>query len=198
MQTQYTNKIKPHSTITAMAYFATVGSVSLLRGLTYNNIYGQTFLIMLKTSMAVLCVAIYVAAVYHWRVFFELRRQGVNTDKNFFFAESAGLYRKIFFYISLLIDYVRIIQNYIHYENIGQHMRRLKYQLRSEYYHNIGIAIMESTVLAILFIELMRLIFPGTFNWGDKKHFWVVALIAVSLSTLKILSLNSSSGHGVF
>jgi len=198
IQTQYANKIKPHSAITVMAGFATVGPFSLLRGIAYDNLYGQTFLIVLKTSMAILCVALYVAAFYHWRVFFELRRQGISTDKNFFFAESAGLNRKIFFYIALLIDSVRSIQTYIHYEDVGQRMRRLKYQLRSDYYHNTGIAILESTVLAVLFIELMRIIFPGTFNWSDKKHLWVVVLISTSIFTLRILSLNLSSGHGVF
>jgi hypothetical protein len=77
-------------------------------------------------------------------------------------------------------------------------MKKLKYQLRSEYYHDTGIAILESIVFSILFIELIRIVFPNTFSWTDKKHALFVILMSLAISSFKVFALNLSSGHGVF
>lgn len=191
-------KIKPHSALTVLAVCAAVGPFSLLRSITYENPYAQTFLVVFKTIMAVLFVAFFVAAFYHYRVFFNLRKEGINADRNLFFAESASSFRKIAFYISFALDSIRSVQSYIHPEDITQRMKRLKYQLRSEYYHDVDIAILESAVLSILFVEVMRIVFPSTFGWSDKKHWTIVISATFIISAFKVFVLKMSSGHGVF
>ena len=198
MRAAYGHDVKSHSIITVFAIFVTYGLFGLFSHIRFDHPYLQTFIFALQALLAIFCITLYAIAIYHWRLFFRLRRDGHNKDKNLFFAESAGLYRKIAFYIALAIDSVRQIQSHIYPEDIGQRMRRLKFQLRSEYYHDIGIAILESIILSILFIEFMRIIFPNTFSWSDKKHAVVVILISLAISSFKVFALNLTSGHGVF
>ena len=197
LRSEYKQVIKPHSLITILALFGTSGLFGFMSDIRFENAYGQSFIVILKGITGIFCIAAYIAAYYHWRVFWTLRKEGVNSDKNLFFSESAGRYRKIVFYIALALDIVRRIQSYLHPEEVRQQLRRLKYQLRSEYYHDVGIAVLDSIVLSILFIELMRIIYPGTFSWSDKKHIVVVIVMSLAISSFKIFALNLTSGHGV-
>ena len=197
LRSEHNQGIKPHSLITILALFGTSFLLSFMSDVMFENVYGQGFIVVLRGLMGAVCIVAYFAAFYHWRVLWILRKDGIDTDKNLFFAESAGRSRKSVFYIVLALDIVRRIQSYLHPEEIGQQMRRLKYQLRSEYYHDVGIAVLDSIILSILFIEFMRIIYPGSFSWSDKKHIVVVSLMPLAISSFKIFALNLTSGHGV-
>lgn len=197
LRSEHNQEIKPHSLITVFALFGTSFLLGFMSDVMFKNVYGQGFIVVLRGLMGAVCIAAYFAAFYHWRVLWTLRKEGVNTDKNLFFAESAGRERKIVFYIALALDIVRRIQSHLHPEEIGQQLRRLKYQLRSEYYHDVGIAVLDSIVLSILFIEFIRIIYPGSFSWSDKKHIVAVSLMSLAISSFKIFALNLTSGHGV-
>ncbi len=196
LQSEHGNAIKPHSFITVIAILVTVAPP--LSGIGFENAYGQGFIDVLKVLMIAVCIALYYIGLYSWRVFFRLKSDGINNDRNLFFAESAGPYRKLAFYISFAIDFTRRIQANLHPEAIEQRMRRLKYQFRAEYYQDAGAAILESIVLSILLVEIIRIILPGTVIWSDKKHALAVIIMSVSMSSFRVFFLSLASGHGVF
>lgn len=198
LRSEYKYEIKPHSAFTVLAILATTGPFSLLSSVRFENVYGQHLLVLLMGLQAIICITLYFVAYYHWRVFISLRHAGINTDNNIFFPESAGRYRKVSFYIAVALDSIRMIHSHLNPEDIRQKMRRLKFQLRSEYYHDVGLAILDSIVLSIIFVELARILFPQTFTWSSKKHAAIVIVASLIISTFKIVILYSTSGHGIF
>ncbi len=89
--------VKYRTYISVYAFGVPLAAVSLLRDIT--TIAAQ-ILILGSFVFGVITAGI---ALYEWRYFFLLRKKGLNNDKNYFFEESAGKYRKIVFYCCFLL-----------------------------------------------------------------------------------------------
>jgi hypothetical protein len=198
LQSKY-HEFKPHAGSTVIAFISTYLFFSLLSGLRFEHesSQGPIFVIIYKGLLALLSMGAYAVAFYCWRAFFTLRREGINADKNIFFSESAGLYRKVVFYVALVPWFVRTICSQLHPMIIEQEMKRVKYQLHSEYYREIGLSVFESVVFSILFVELLRIILPQSSTWNNKKHIAVVMSMSFVLSAVRAIALNITRGHGV-
>ena len=180
-------EFKTHSFVTLFAIFLT-DLLLTFSGMQFH--FFKDFMILYNGTLALFCLVLYVYAFYLWRVLFSLRKEGLNTDKNLFFAESANLYRKIVFYIALIPLFIIKIIKYLKPEDVEQDMGRLKYVLRADFYHAAGFDVLESIVFAIVLVETMRIIFVKTFSWSNKTHFVVVFLIAFSLSIIRVTILS--------
>jgi hypothetical protein len=196
LQSKY-REFKPHSGSTVIAIIFTHLFFNLLSGIRFEHESGQSFFFIYKGLLALLSIGAYVFAFYYWRVFFSLRREGVNADRNLFFAESAGLYRKVVFYVTLVPWLIRTIYSHFHPTIVDQEMKRLKYQLPSEYYHEVGLTVFDNIVFSILFVEFLRILLPQTFTWNNKKHMAAVISIAFVLSAVRAIVLNFTRWHGV-
>lgn len=192
-------EFKLHSGSTVIALIATYLFFNLLSGLRFEHEarQGLIFVVVYKGLLALLSIGAYAAAFYSWRVFFALRREGINTDKNIFFSESAGFYRKVVFYCALVLWFMRTIYSHLHPMIIEQEMKRLKYQLPAEYYREVGRSVIESIVFSILVVELLRIILPQSSKWDNKKHIAVVVSMSFVLSAVRAIALNITRGHGV-
>lgn len=193
---QSTNRaLKPHSGITVLAIFAIYLFSDFLSGIKFEHESYHDLVIVFKVLLALIFVILCIFSFYYWRVFFNLRREGINTDNNLFFAESAGLYRKIFFYASTVFWLIRTIHSHIYPVYIEQEMKRLKYQLRSDYYYDVGLTVLDNFIFSILFVELLRILLPRTYSWNNKKHIAVVVLMSFVLSAFRLLALSFAGGH---
>ncbi len=185
---------KTHSFLTVGAIFLTDWFLTF-KGFQFQ--YLEDFIILYRGALVFFFLAFYVSAFYQWRVLFGLRRDGNNTDKNLFFAESAGLYRKIVFYIALVPWF--IMKSYSHFqtEDIERGMEGLKYALRADFYREAGFVVFESIIFSIILVELLRIFIIRTFSWSNKMHFAIVITISISLSGLRVFLLKLVSGHGI-
>jgi len=78
-------------------------------------------------------------ASYAWRHFFFLKKSGLNTDKNYFFEESAGVYRKTAFYCSLFL----LIVLEMSVKGKGG-LEGFQYMLKADFYRLVTITILET------------------------------------------------------
>ncbi len=191
------NEVKPHSAFTVIGIMFATAMVTIMSGIRFEYEYAQTnFLTYLyKGLLALLSFGAFAVAFYFWRVFFILRREGRNNDKNLFFSESAGQNRKIVFYLALVPWFLRTIYVYLNPVIIEQEMKKVKYQFYSDYIREVGITFFDNIVFSILFVELMRILVPQTYKWTDKKHFAVVFALAFVMTALKAIVLNITRGH---
>jgi hypothetical protein len=193
-----THGLKPHSIITTITGAGLLVALGTFFQITFDNAYGHGFMILFKSVLVIFFIAISIATFYQWRVLFSLRRAGLNADKNLFFNESTGIYRKAAFYIALTFNIITTIHSRLYPEDLGQHLRRLKFQLRSEYYHDASILIIDSILFSILWIEVMRISFAGPSTWSNKKAAAVLILSSFSFSGIRVFFLSLASGHGIF
>jgi hypothetical protein len=189
--------MKPHSFFTILAIFMTDTAPVFFNSMNYQTKYFQTFALIYKSAylLAIICLCIY--AIYCWKVYLNLRREGRTNDKNIFFAESAGICRKVIFYLALVPELIINFSSRLHPENTAQQMDRLRYQLQSEFYREAGIDVLKTIIFSILIVELSRLLFPKTFSWSNRTHVAVVIVTAIVLSCLRVTALNFASGHGI-
>jgi hypothetical protein len=189
---------KPHSAFTVMGIMFATAMFTILSGIRFEHEYAQTILLthIYKSLLALLSLGALAVAVYFWRVFFLLRREGKNSDKNIFFSESAGQNRKIVFYLALVPWFIRVIYDYLNPVIIEQEIKKIKYQFYSDYIREVGITSFDDIIFSILFVELMRILVPQTHKWTDKRHFAVVLALAFVMTAPKAIALNITRGHG--
>lgn len=189
--------IKTHSVFTILAIFLTDTAPMFFNSMNYQNKYFQTFALIFKAAYILAIIWVYIYAFFCWRVYLNLRREGRTNDKNIFFAESAGVYRKVIFYLALVPELIIDLNSHLHPNQTAQQMDRLRYQLRSEFYREAGIDVLKTIIFSILIVELSRLLFPKTFSWSSRTHAAVVIVTAIVLSCLRVTALNFASGHGI-
>jgi hypothetical protein len=189
--------IKLHSVFTVGAIFLTEILLIFFKSMNYQNDYLRIFIMIYKAAYIVVLIWLYIYTFYCWRVYFRLREEGSSRDKNIFFSESAGLYRKVIFYVALVPWFISSFRSQFYPEDTSEMMNRLRYQLRADYYRAAGTTILESIMHAILLVELSRFIFPKTLSWSDKRHTTMVVVVSAIISTLRVAALNSASGHGI-
>ena len=194
IRARYTNpKIlgtKPHSIFTVLALILTKSMPVYFMSMHHQNVYFHNFALIFNGACTTGLIGLYIYAFYCWRVYLDLRNTHINTDKNMFFAESTGLYRKFLFYPALATE---IILKFFPRPDFDQ----IRYQLRADFYHETWIIIFDSVAWSILIIELSRILFSNTFSWSDKKHYGVVIVTAAVMSGLQVAALNFASGHGI-
>lgn len=186
--------IKPHSIITIIAIFFSTSSLSPFFWVdeTHNL---QTFFAAYRIVFAFFCLALYIFAYYAWRIYFMMRKEGVISDKNVFFSESAGLYRKIVFYAALIPyfankAYYRFAPAAEYHETIN----KWRYASLPDLFHEAGTTFFQNAIFLIVTVECLRLIY----TWSNRKHAAVVVLITVFLSAFQLAVRYSISGHGMF
>ena len=181
------NVFKPRSFITIFAFMFSYFAITFLEDI--STIFPK-ILIICFLSFGLVCA---VMATYEWRYFFSLRKKGLNQDRNYFFEESAGKYRKIAFYISLLIFILLGIFKVGNIKSID-----LKYILRSDFYQILSLNILRYVFWTIVLVELVRILFPSAAKWSNRKHLLVVILLSLTFSVLQFITLKILSGHGIF
>jgi len=198
LQSKY-REFKPHSGSTVIAIIFTNLFFNLLSGIRFEHESEQGFIFVMiyKGLLVLLTIGASAVAFYYWRVFFTLRKEGINTDKNVFFSESAGLYRKVVFYVTLVPWFIRTIYSHLYPVIIEQEMKRLKYQLHTEYYHEVSLTVFDNIIFSILFVEFLRILVPKTATWNNKKHVAAVISMTFVLSAIRAIALNITRGHGV-
>lgn len=186
--------LKPHSFFAVGAVIVTDWVLSY--GIQFE--YWKDFMVLYRLVLVLFCLSLYVMTFYYWRILFNLREEGLNADKNLFFAESADLPRKVVFYIAFAQWLIMTIYSHFYKSDIGTRMAKLQYALRADYYREVGFAVIESIVFAILLVEILRTFIVKTFLWDNKLHFVIVAVVATLISAIRILGLKLASGHGIF
>ena len=192
------HEVKPHSAFTVMGIMFATAMLTIMSGIHFEHEYAQANLLsyVYKILLALLSLGAFAVAFYFWRVFIILRKEGKNNDKNLFFSESAGQYRKMIFYLALVPWFLRTIYVYLNPVIIEQEMLKIKYQFYSDYIRELGITSFDNIIFSILFIELMRILVPQTYKWTDKKHFAGVFALTFVTTTIKAIALNITRGHG--
>ena len=192
------HEVKPHSALTVMGIMFATAMLTIMSGIRFEHEYAQANVLsyVYKILLALSSLGAFAGAFYFWRVFFILRREGKNNDKNLFFAESAGQNRIIVFYLALVAWFLRTIYVYLNPLIIEQEMKKINYQFYSDYIRELGITFIDNIVFSILFVELMRILVPQTYKWTDKKHFALVFALTLVITTLKAIALNITRGHG--
>lgn len=124
-----------------------------------------------------------------------MRKEGVIPDKNIFSAESAGVYRKIIFYIALIPYFIHIIHS--RFAPAGEYHETIniwRYASLSDVYREAGLTVFYNMIDFIIFAECLRFFYA----WSNKKHIAVVLLATVLLSAFQLLVRYAISGHGMF
>lgn len=177
--------VKYHSYITVMSIGIVYATLSLH--------LGRPFLPSMILVIASIIVGFFflIMATYQWRHFFDLRKKGQNHDRNYFFSESAGFYRKTIFYISLIIFIGLKLTGFGKSDD-------LKYILESEFYFIVEVIILKSIFVVIVVLELSRVLFASAANWSLKKHILLAIYISIGVSIVQVLLLSFISDHGIF
>jgi hypothetical protein len=181
------NVFKPRSFLTIFALIFPYFATNFLEDV--STIFSK-LLIIGFLSFGLVCA---VMATYEWRYFFLLRKKGLNQDRNYFFEESAGKYRKSAFYFSLIIFILLEVFKVGDIKSID-----FKYILRSDFYQLLSLSILRYVVWTIVLVELVRVLFPSAAKWSNKKHLLVVILLLLTFSVLQFITLRILSGHGIF
>ncbi len=176
---------KSHSFVTTFAIAIPWNAISL-----FKDQSNETIPKILIISSIVFGVASSIGAFYEWRYFLNLRKIGKRKDKNLFFDESAGLYRKLAFYLALFIYFIFDLLKIGRWDN-------LQYLVKADFYRLLGLNIFKIIFIVIVLVELSRIFLPQTVKWSNKKHlFWVIFLSAI-ISALQTILLSFVSGHGI-
>ena len=187
---------KPHSISTIVAVGLSINSISpfFYNG---NDTFGHLFTAF-RVAYALFLIALYINTYYDWRVFFELRKEGVILDKNLFFSESANLPRKIAFYIALVIDTIHTLRSRVIPADYQETLRKARFATRTDFFQDAGITFVINLAFAIISVECLRLLYNKSFPWTDRKHFTIVSLIAIILSFIQLFFRYRFSGHSMF
>jgi len=66
---------------------------------------------------------------------------------------------------------------------------RVHFLLSSRLPHALAVAVVSSACSAIILVELLRIAFPETQRWSDRKHFTIVATAWAILGAVQISGL---------
>jgi hypothetical protein len=143
-----------------------------------------------KIFWSALILYLSICDIYCWRVFFILKKEGINPEEPLFFTKSANNFRKALFFFSIIpLLFEKKIRQYTSPD--------MTYALRADFYHMALIEIILSFFMAIIFVEIGRIVFPSTSSWNQCKHYAVVLIVTLIVSVLRIILLNMISGHGI-
>lgn len=186
---------KLHSISTIVAVGLTINSISpfFYNGYDAFGIFFTAF----RVVYALFLIALYINTYYYWRAFFELKKEGVVSDKNLFFSESANLQRKITFFLALVIDTIHILRSQVIPTDLQGTLRKIRFATRAEFIQDAGQTIFYNLIFAIIAVECVRLMYSKSFSWTNAKHFRIVALITIILSVVQLFSRYYFSGHGM-
>lgn len=135
-------------------------------------------------------VVVSVVAIYEWRYFFSLRRSGLNHDRNYFFEESAGKYRKLAFYVC----FVALMMMELF--NIGA-SKDLRYIFKTDFYFLVGLNILKDVLNVVVILELLRSFIPSAAAWSNRKHLILIISLSLLLSIVSTIGL-VLRGHSIF
>lgn|SRR5574337_351969 len=187
---------KLHSISTIVAVGLTINSISPFFYNGYDT-FGN-FFTAFRVVYALFLIALYINTYYYWRVFFELKKEGVVSDKNLFFSESANLQRKITFFLALVIDTIHILRSQVIPTDLQGTLRKIRFATRAEFIQDAGQTIFHNLIFAIIVVECVRLMYSKSFSWTNAKHFRIVALITIIFSVVQLFFRYYFSGHGMF
>jgi len=187
---------KLHSISTIVAVGLSINSISPFF---YNgyDAFGNLFTAF-RVVYALFLIALFINTYYYWRVFFELRKEGVVSDKNLFFSESANLQRKIAFFVALVIDTIHILRSQVIPADLQGTLRKIRFATRTEFIQDAGQTIFYNLLFAIIAVECVRLMYSKSFSWTNAKHLTIVMLITFIFSVVQLFSRYYFSGHGMF
>jgi hypothetical protein len=179
-----------------VAFGLSINSISLFF---YNghDTFGEWFTVY-RVVYALFLIALYVNAAYSWRIFFELKKEGVISDKNLFFSESANLLRKITFYVALVLDTIHTLRSNVIPRNYQETVLKIRFATRAEFTQDAGQTLIYNLAFAIIAVECLRLLYSKSFSWSNRKHLAVVSLIAIIFSIIQLFFRYYFSGHGMF
>jgi hypothetical protein len=184
----------------SISAIVTVGlSINSISPFFYNGYetFGNLFTAF-QVVFALFLVALYITSYYYWRVFFELRKEGVILDKNLFFPESANLPRKIAFYVALAINTIHTLRSHVIPADFQETLKKARFATRTDFIQDAGQTFVINLTFAIIAIECLRLLYNKSFSWSNRKHLTIVSLIAVVLSAIQLFFRYYFSGHGIF
>ncbi len=184
----------------AISIIVAVGlSINSISPFFYNgyDTFGNWFFVF-RVVYALFLIALYVNAVYSCRVYFELRKEGLISDRNYFFSESANLTRKIAFYIALVIDTIHTLRSRVIPENFHETLNKARFATRADFIRDAGQTFVINLAFAIIAVECLRLIYSKSFSWSNRKHFTIISLITITLSFIQLFFRYYFSGHGIF
>ncbi len=187
---------KLHSISTFVAVGLSINSISPFFYNGYDT-FGNLFAVF-RVIYGLFLIALYINTYYYWRVFFELRKEGVVSDKNLFFSESANLPRKIAFFVALVIDTIHILRSQVIPTDLQVTLRKIRFATQAEFIQDAGQTIFYNLIFAIIAVECVRLMYSKSFSWTNAKHFRIVALITIIFSVVQLFSRYYFSGHGMF
>ena len=187
---------KFHSIATIVAVGLSINSISPFFYNGYDT-FGN-FFTAFRVIYALLITALYINAYYEWRVFFELRKEGMISDKNLFFSESANLKRKIAFYIALVIDTIHTLRSHLIPSDFQGTLKKARFATRTDFIQDAGQTFVINLAFAIITVECLRLLYNKSFSWSDRKHLTIVSLITITMSFIQLFIRYYFSGHGMF
>lgn len=184
----------------SISTFIAVGlSINSILPFFYNgyDTFGNLFTTF-RVVYGLFLIALYIDTYYYWRVFFEFRKEGVVTDKNLFFSESAKLPRKIAFFVALVIDSVHILRSQVIPADLQGTLKKIRFATQAEFIQDAGQIIFYDLIFGIIAVECIRLMYSKSFSWTNAKHFTIVTLITIVFSVVQLFSRYYFSGHGMF
>ena len=187
---------KLHSISTIVAVGLSINSISPFFYNGYDT-FGNLFTAF-RVVYALFLIGLYITTYYYWRVFFELRKEGVISDKNLLFSESANLSRKIAFYIALAINTIHALRSKVIPTDLQGTLRKIRFATRAEFIQDAGQTIFYNFIFAIIAVECVRLMYKKSFSWTNSKHYAIVSLITIVFSAIQLFFRYSFSGHGMF
>ena len=170
---------KFHSISTIVAVGLSINSISPFFYNGYDT-FGNLFT-GFRIVYALLLIALYINTYYDWRVFFELRKEDVISDKNLFFSESANLPRKIGFYVALVIDTIHTLRSRVIPADFQETLKKARFATRTDFIQDAGQTFVINLSFAIIAVECLRLLYNKSFSWTNRKHLTIVSLITVTL-----------------
>ena len=187
---------KFHSISTIVAVSLSINSISPF----FYNGYDEfgNFFTAFRLVYALFLTALYINTYYDWRVFFELKKDGVISDKNLFFSESANLPRKIAFYIALVLDTIHTLRSHLIPSDFQETLKKVRFATRADFIQDAGQTFVINLAFAIIALECLRLLYNKSFSWSDRKHLTVVSLITITISFIQLFLRYYLSGHGMF
>jgi hypothetical protein len=187
---------KLHSISTIVAVGLSINSISPLFYNGYDT-FGNLFTVF-RVVYALFLIVLYINAYYCWRVFFDFRKQGLTSDRNLFFSESANLLRKIIFYPALMFYTVQTFRSDVIPHNYRESVLKIRFATRTEFIQDAGGTFISNLLFAIVAVECIRLLYNKSCSWTNAKHFMITALITTVFSVTQLFFRYYFSGHGMF
>ncbi len=187
---------KLHSISTIVAVGLSINSISPFFYNGYDT-FGDWFTVY-RLVYGLFLIALYANAIYFWRVFFELNKDGMISVKNFFFSESANLLRKITFYVALVLDTIHTFRSDVIPRDYRDTVLKARFATRAEFIQDAGLTLIYNLAFAIIAVECLRLLYIKSFSWSNRKHLAIVSLIAIIISVIQVFFRYYFSGHGMF